>query len=150
MKCRPFWVKYFYKKTTLLSCHTWQEVKDEKKKHLRDKVQKGHSFPPILLLWFMSGEQACKYMHALWLLYTLCPFLSALMSLPCHTELFRVQSLRYWKLRQWFSIGTIKPGPGGWGGGAHWPRKGIWGCAALKTPFSHLSQSSQRSYLRNP
>ena len=26
------------------------------------------------------------------------------------------------------------------GGGGHWPRKGIWGCAALKTPFSPLLQ----------
>ena len=23
-----------------------------------------------------------------------------------------------------------------WTGGGHWPRKGVWGCAALKTPFS--------------
>ena len=27
--------------------------------------------------------------------------------------------------------------------GGHWPRKGVWGCAALKTPFSRLSCSSQ-------
>ena len=28
-------------------------------------------------------------------------------------------------------------------GGGHWPRKGVWGCAALKTPFSRLSCSSK-------
>ena len=27
------------------------------------------------------------------------------------------------------------------GGGGHWPRKGVWGCAALKTSFSRLSCS---------
>ena len=32
------------------------------------------------------------------------------------------------------------PGPGG-----HWPRKGVWGCAALKTLFSRLSCSLQES-----
>ena len=32
--------------------------------------------------------------------------------------------------------------------GGHWPRKGVWGCAALKTPFSHLSCSSQGSYFK--
>ena len=31
------------------------------------------------------------------------------------------------------------------GGGGHWPRKGVWGCAALKTPFSRLSCSLQGS-----
>ena len=25
--------------------------------------------------------------------------------------------------------------------GGHWPRKGVWGCAALKTPFSRLSSA---------
>ena len=34
------------------------------------------------------------------------------------------------------------------GGGGHWPRKGVWGCAALKTPFSHLSCRSQGSYFK--
>ena len=29
------------------------------------------------------------------------------------------------------------------GGGEHWPRKGVWGCAALKPPLSRLSCSSQ-------
>ena len=33
-------------------------------------------------------------------------------------------------------------------GGGHWPRKGIWGCAALKTPFSRLSCHSQGSHLK--
>ena len=28
--------------------------------------------------------------------------------------------------------------------GGHWPRKGVWGCAALKTPFSRLSCRSLR------
>ena len=32
----------------------------------------------------------------------------------------------------------VNHGPGG-----HWPRKGVRGCAALKTPFSRLSCSSQ-------
>ena len=31
--------------------------------------------------------------------------------------------------------------------GGHWPRKGVWGCAALKTPFSHLSCRSQGSHV---
>ena len=34
------------------------------------------------------------------------------------------------------------------GGGGHWPRKGVWGCVALKTPFSCLSCSSQGSHFR--
>ena len=34
------------------------------------------------------------------------------------------------------------------GGGGHWPRKGVWGCAALKTPFSRLSCSSQGSHFK--
>ena len=34
------------------------------------------------------------------------------------------------------------------GGGGHWPRKGVWGCAALKTPFSHLSCHSQGSHFK--
>ena len=34
-----------------------------------------------------------------------------------------------------------------WGGG-HWPRKGVWGCATLKTPFSRLSCSSQGSHFK--
>ena len=33
-----------------------------------------------------------------------------------------------------------------WGG--HWPRKGVWGCAALKTPFSRLSCRSQGSHFK--
>ena len=33
-------------------------------------------------------------------------------------------------------------------GGGHWPRKGVWGCAALKTPFSHLSCRSQGSHFK--
>ena len=33
-------------------------------------------------------------------------------------------------------------------GGGHWPRKGVWGCAALKTPFSRLSCSSQGSHFK--
>ena len=33
-------------------------------------------------------------------------------------------------------------------GGGHWPRKGVWGCAALKTPFSSLSCRSQGSYFK--
>ena len=28
-------------------------------------------------------------------------------------------------------------------GGGHWPRKGIWGCAALKTPF-HASPAARK------
>ena len=32
------------------------------------------------------------------------------------------------------------------GGGGHWPRKGVWWCAALKTPFSRLSCRSQGSH----
>ena len=30
----------------------------------------------------------------------------------------------------------------------HWPRKGVWGCAALKTPFSRLSCRSQGSHFK--
>ena len=33
-------------------------------------------------------------------------------------------------------------------GGGHWPRKGVWGCAVLKTPFSRLSRSSQGSHYK--
>ena len=33
-------------------------------------------------------------------------------------------------------------------GGGHWPRKGVWGCAALKTPFSRLSCRSQGSHFK--
>ena len=33
-------------------------------------------------------------------------------------------------------------------GGGHWPRKGVQGCAALKTPFSRLSCSSQGSHFK--
>ena len=32
--------------------------------------------------------------------------------------------------------------------GRHWPRKRVWGCAALKTPFSRLSCSSQGSHFK--
>ena len=32
--------------------------------------------------------------------------------------------------------------------GGHWPRKGVWGCAALKTPFSRLTCSSQGSHFK--
>ena len=31
---------------------------------------------------------------------------------------------------------------------SHWPRKEVWGCAALKTPFSCLSRSSQGSHFK--
>ena len=30
----------------------------------------------------------------------------------------------------------------------HWSRKGVWGCAALKTPFSRLSCHSQGSHFK--
>ena len=33
-------------------------------------------------------------------------------------------------------------------GGGNWPRKGVWGCAALKTPFSRLSCLSQGSHFK--
>ena len=33
-------------------------------------------------------------------------------------------------------------------GGGHWPRKGVWGCAALKTPFLCLSCRSQGSHFK--
>ena len=33
-------------------------------------------------------------------------------------------------------------------GRGHWPPKGVWGCAALKTPFLRLSCSSQGSHLK--
>ena len=33
-------------------------------------------------------------------------------------------------------------------GGGLWSRKGVWGCAALKTPFSGLSCHSQGSYFK--
>ena len=33
-------------------------------------------------------------------------------------------------------------------GGGHWSRKGVWGCAALKTPFSRLSCHSQGSHFK--
>ena len=32
--------------------------------------------------------------------------------------------------------------------GGHWPRKGVWGCAALKTPFSRLSCRLQGSHFK--
>ena len=32
--------------------------------------------------------------------------------------------------------------------GGHWPRKGVWGCAALKTPFSRLFCRSQGSHFK--
>ena len=32
--------------------------------------------------------------------------------------------------------------------GGHWPRKRVWGCAALKTPFSRLSCRSQGSHFK--
>ena len=35
-----------------------------------------------------------------------------------------------------------------WWLGGHWPRKGVWGCADLKTPFSRLSCSSQGSHFK--
>ena len=35
-----------------------------------------------------------------------------------------------------------------WPRGRHWPRKGVWGCAALKTPFSRLSCRSQGSHFK--
>ena len=39
--------------------------------------------------------------------------------------------------------------PDSWGGGrGHWPKKGVWGCAALKTPFSRLSFSLQGSHFK--
>ena len=34
------------------------------------------------------------------------------------------------------------------GGGGHWPRKGVWGYAALKTPFLRLSCPSQGSHFK--
>ena len=34
------------------------------------------------------------------------------------------------------------------GSGGHWPRKGVWGCAALNIPFSRLSCSSQGSHFK--
>ena len=34
------------------------------------------------------------------------------------------------------------------GGGGHWPRNGVWGCATLKTPFSCLSCSLQGSHFK--
>ena len=33
-------------------------------------------------------------------------------------------------------------------GGGHWSRKGVWGCAALKTPFSRLSCHLQGSHFK--
>ena len=33
-------------------------------------------------------------------------------------------------------------------GERHWPRKGVWGCATLKTPFSRLSCSLQGSHFK--
>ena len=41
-----------------------------------------------------------------------------------------------------FAHATERP-PGG-----HWPRKGVWGCAALKTTFSRLSCRSQGSHFK--
>ena len=40
--------------------------------------------------------------------------------------------------------------PGSLGGalGEHWPRKRVWGCAALKTPFSRLSCRLQGSHFK--
>ena len=32
--------------------------------------------------------------------------------------------------------------------GGHWPRKRVWGCATLKTPFSRLSCRSQGSHFK--
>ena len=32
--------------------------------------------------------------------------------------------------------------------GGHWPRKWVWGCAALKTPFSRISCRSQGSHFK--
>ena len=46
-------------------------------------------------------------------------------------------SLSVWTLLQ------IPQTPGG-----HWPWKGVWGCTAQKTPFSHLSCSSQGSHFK--
>ena len=42
--------------------------------------------------------------------------------------------------RNWFPY--VDPG------GGDWPRKGVWGCAALKTPFSRLSPSLQGSHFK--
>ena len=38
----------------------------------------------------------------------------------------------------------------GWGFSprGHWPRKRVWECVTLKTPFSHLSHSSQGSHFK--
>ena len=33
-------------------------------------------------------------------------------------------------------------------GGGHWPRKRVWGCAALKNPFLRLSCCSQGSHFK--
>ena len=47
-------------------------------------------------------------------------------------------------MSSWWCI-ELDLGPGG----GHWPRKGVWGCAALKTPFSPLScSSSQGSHFK--
>ena len=48
--------------------------------------------------------------------------------------------LKFSLTRHIFCIGNTHS-PGG-----HWPRKEVWGCAALKNPFSRLSCSSQGSH----
>ena len=48
----------------------------------------------------------------------------------------------------WRSSGGFMGGGAPWNTGGHWPRKGVWGCAALKTPFSHLSCSLQGSHFK--
>ena len=49
-------------------------------------------------------------------------------------------SLVFGRYRQLFNFCMLIVAPG-----EHWPRKRVWGCAALKTPFSRLSCRSQGS-----
>ena len=39
-----------------------------------------------------------------------------------------------------YNLFFVQTDPGG--GGGHWPRKGVWGCAAVMTPFFQASRRS--------
>ena len=69
---------------------------------------------------------------------------------PCSRWLFESAQnpglglIRRGHTQAWLSTFEYKCPPAG----GHWPRKGVWGCAALKTPFSRLSCSSQGSHFK--
>ena len=51
----------------------------------------------------------------------------------------KVQIIRRWKQNSSLTGSTDRPK---FPGGGHWPRKGVWGCAAVMTPFFQASRRS--------